>query len=95
MTNITVYLGQFFHHKVRINSRNKQLYLADGRVVSVEEGVVWKTVHESFVGKMCWYPAEGESVIEGQPWDYVVDNIAATHYKYSLYTKTSKKDFYA
>ena len=85
------YSGQFYHHKVRISPAYKKLYLADGKVVHVEEGSVWDTVEEKeYTGKKCWHPVEGESAIQGQSWEYVVDHIMATRYKHSLFSKYKK-----
>ena len=80
--------GQFFNAKVRISTNYKQLHLADDRVVPVQEGVVWKdVVDEGVAGRTCWYPADGESIIEGEPWEYIVEHIMSTGYKYSLFTR--------
>ena len=81
--------GQFFHSKVRISTNYKELHLADDRVVPVEEGLVWKNVGDDryYAGKSCWYPKAGESVIEGEPWQYIMEHIMSTSYKFSLFKK--------
>ncbi len=66
----------------------KELRLANGRLVPVEERKVWDTIlDEGYAGETCWFPLEGESVIEGHSWDYVVEHLMDTHYKYSLFQK--------
>ena len=75
------------HSKVRVRENYNELHLADGRVVPVEKGVVWEGVlDEGYRGETCWYPQEGESVIEGKPWEYIVEHIMSTSYKYSLFS---------
>lgn len=57
-------------------------------MVPVEEGAVWEgVVDDGYGGERCWYPLEGKSVIEGKPWEYVVEHIMSTKYKYSLFSK--------
>lgn len=81
-------IGQFYHNRVYIDSQNKRLHLARGKVVPVREDVVWDTVVDKpYGGKNCWYPNDGESPIEGQPWEYIVEDIMSVSYKYSLFKK--------
>lgn len=83
---INLFSGQFYHPKVRISNNYKVLHLADGRVVPVEEGAVFKaTVDQGFKDQSCWYPVDGQSVIEGQSWNYIVEHIMSTKFEYSLY----------
>lgn len=71
---------------MRISDNYKELRLADGRVVPVEEGVVFKdVVDRGYKDMNCWYPVDGQSVIEGQSWHYIVEHIMSTKFKYSLY----------
>lgn len=79
--------GQFFHSKVRISTNYKLLHLANNRPVPVQEGPVWSNAGDTYAGKTCWYPAEGEKIIEGEPWEYIVEHIMSTNYKYSLFTR--------
>lgn len=53
----------------------------------VRQGVVWKDVADSYDGKNCWYPLEGERIIAGEPYEYIVEHIMSTKYKYSLFTR--------
>lgn len=72
---------------MRVRENYKELHLADGRVVPVEKRVVWDAVvDEDYKGEMCWYPQEGTSIVEGKPWEYVVEHIMSTSYKYSLFS---------
>lgn len=81
--------GQFYHPRVRISSNYKELHLYSGRVVAVEEGLVWDSVTDGdYVGQRCWYPVAEESVIEGEPWQYVVEHIMSISYKYSQFSRT-------
>lgn len=80
--------GQFYHSKVRVSLAYQELHLMNGKVVPVEEGLVWDDIVDpAYAGKACWHPVDGESVIEGNPWDYVVEHINSPAYKYSLYKK--------
>ena len=78
--------GQFYHPKVHISDDYSELHLADGRTVPIEEGVVFKDVVDiGHKDKTCYYPVDGQSVIEGKSWNYVVEHIMSTKFKYSLY----------
>jgi hypothetical protein len=79
--------GQFLNPKVRIRTTYKELHLVDGRVVPVQAGTVWKDVADSYAGKTCWYPLEGEKVIEGEPYQYVIEHLMSTKYKFSFFSK--------
>lgn len=71
---------------MRIRENYQELHLASGRVVPVEKSIVWEAVvDEGYQGETCWYPREGETVIEGSPWEYIVEHIMSTNYKYSLF----------
>lgn len=59
----------------------------DKRVVPVRQGTVWNDVTDDYAGKNCWYPLEGEKIIEGEPYQYIVEHIMSTNYKYSLFTR--------
>ena len=79
--------GQFINSKVRISTTYKELHLADKRVVPLQEGKIWKDVPDNYSDQSCWYPVEGEKIIEGEPYQYIVEHIMSTKYKYSLFTK--------
>lgn len=78
--------GQFYHHAVHVDVRKHRLHLARrGRVVPVREALVWDTVvDEPYGGRKCWYP-EGDSPVEGNLWDYIVEDLLSVSYKYSRF----------
>ena len=81
-------LGQFYSPKVRLNKSKKELTRADGRSVPVEEGPLWDTVKDGvFAGQKCWYPQQGYSAIEGEPWEYVVEHLLSTSFRRTLFKK--------
>ncbi len=79
-------LGQFYSPKVRLNTAKKELTRADGEKIPVREGSLWDTVTDDlYVGRECWYPEEGYSAIQGEPWQYVVEHLLATSFSRTLY----------
>ena len=53
--------------------------------MSVKENLVWDTVvDEPYGGQKCWYPDE-DSPLEGNLWDYIVEDLLSVNYKYSLF----------
>lgn len=71
---------------MRVDETSRKLRLKDGKEVPVEEGVVFKdVVDHGYREKTCWYPVEGQPVLEGQSWNYIIEHIMSTRSKYSLY----------
>lgn len=69
-----------------MNIAREEFTQASGRVVPVEKGSVWDTVSDAmFKGKTCWYPKDGHSVIDGEPWEYVVEHLLSTKFKHSFF----------
>ena len=78
--------GQFFSPKVRIDTSTKELTRASGITVPIEEGPIWESVNDGvYVDTSCWYPKQGYSAIDGEPWEYVVEHIQAFSFKHTLY----------
>lgn len=84
---IAVNVGQFYSPKVRLNMAKKELTRADGEKIPVQEGPLWDTIKDGrYADRECWYPEEGYSAIEGEPWQYVVEHLLATTFKRTLYS---------
>ena len=50
-------------------------------------GRVWDEVEvEEVRGEPCWYPEHDSVVIEGYAYDYIVEHVLSTAYKYSKFT---------
>lgn len=78
--------GQFLSPKVRINSATGELTLSNGSSVAVERGVVWRSLKDGvYPGHRCWYPKQGTTVLQGNSWDYIIEHIMSTQYKYTLF----------
>ncbi len=85
-THTLIHTGQFLSPDVQIDRDKSSLLLPDRDPVNLELRSVWEAVTEPDVeGKPCWYPAEGETVLEGRPYDYIVEHILATSYKFSKF----------
>jgi len=78
--------GQFLSSKVQIDTAQRQLLRQTGAPVPVKEGQVWDSVKEKdYRDKLCWYPSGEESAIQGFAYEYIVEHLLATKYKFSLF----------
>ena len=78
--------GQFLSSKVKIDTLQRKLVRQEGPPVPVEEGRVWGSVKEmDYRDKTCWYPSGEESAIQGFAYEYIVEHLLATRYKFSLF----------
>lgn len=78
--------GQFLSSKVQIDTAQRQLLRQTGAPVPVKEGQVWESVKEKdYRDKLCWYPSGEESAIQGFAYEYIVEHLLATRYKFSLF----------
>ena len=72
---------------VNIDVESGQLNLGPDRdPIPVSPAPVWDSVQdEGYQDKQCWYPMEqdGLSVLEGQPYDYVMEHLLAHKYQFS------------
>lgn len=59
-----------------------------GSPIPVREGKVWDSVKEKdYQGRTCWYPLGNASAIEGFAYEYIVEHILATSYKFSHFKR--------
>lgn len=78
--------GQFLSSKVQIDTAQRQLLRQTGAPVPVKEGRVWDSVKEKdYRDQLCWYPSGEESAIQGFAYEYIVEHLLATRYKFSLF----------
>ena len=72
---------------VHIDQTRRELELGRGAPVPVLAGRVWDEVEvEEVRGEPCWYPEHDSVVIEGYAYDYIVEHVLSTAYKYSKFT---------
>ena len=85
-------VGQFINAEVKIDMESRQLLLGPERdPVPVQEGPVWGSVQDKgYQDRTCWYPQDGVSVLEGEPYDYVTEYILAHKYKFSQFDPKPK-----
>ena len=50
-------------------------------------GIIWDTLQDDVYAadQKCWYPVDGESVIEGEVWEYIVEHLHAIRFKHTLF----------
>ena len=86
--------GQFLRPGVRIDVESGQLHLGPDRdPIPVELAPVWDGVHDDgYRGRQCWYPLEQESqsVLEGEPYDYVTEHLLSHKYRHSQFDPKSQ-----
>lgn len=81
------FAGQFFSPMVRVDSVRHELLLGRGSPVPLKEGRVWDGVEvEEVKGEHCWYPAPDSTVIEGYSYDYIVEHVLSTAFKFSKFS---------
>lgn len=79
---MSIHIGQFL--TAHIDTSTFQLRTSLGKVVTIPEQL---PTHNKVDTTHCWYVKEGKEIIQGMVYDYIVDNLLSTMYRYTLYIR--------
>ena len=82
--------GQFLSSGVSVDTAKKLLQVPKRTdPIPVLKAPVWDTVEDKeYRGRHCWYPTNGTSVLEGMSYDYIIEHILSTKFKFSEFVSS-------
>lgn len=91
LTPIFALTGQFFRSGVVLDSVRKILMVPGQEPVPVQRKPLWaymeREVHSADSDKLCWVAMnpgyQGEGLIDGVYFDYLVDDVLSTEFKFN------------